>query len=526
MNGFFDQIIGILKQLPLSRKIFMGCVAAATVGGLAWMFLLSNQVDFQTVYANVPPEDASQIVEKLKEQKIEYRLTANGTGILVPADKVYEVRLSMAGSGIPRGGSVGFEIFDETKFGTTQFVQKLNYQRALQGELARTIKQFREVIDARVMIVMPKKSVFVEESKPPSASVLLKTRSRLSRDKVEAVVHLVSSAVEDLETDRVTVVDSSGKVLSSGVPETDEPGALAGKQLEYRLSLEKNLATRIQSMLERIVGNGKAIVRASADMNFDQVDINEEIYDPEVQIVRSRQNSVESNDKKSVPTGRASSVNPVTSDASKKETSDVNKREDETVNYEINRTIRRTVQPVGTVNRLSVAVVLDGTYMPETDKSGKTIRKYVARSQDELDQFAKVVKKAMGYNSDREDQVSIESFPFSYIADVEMSEPSVFDWPALMKQYGKSLVNVVMILLVFIFIVRPFVRGLRQHSGGMADGTTLLTAEGREALPAGEVPEALPEPQSMKLKDRAVFQARQDVDKTADIVRSWVSEAT
>jgi flagellar M-ring protein FliF len=526
MNRFFEQTIGIIKQLPLSRKILMGCVMVVAIGGLSGMFFWSSQVDFQTVFANVPPEDASQIVEKLKEQKIAYRLVANGTGIMVPADKVYDVRLFMAGSGIPRGGSVGFEIFDESKFGTTQFVQKLNYQRAIQGELARTIKQFREVVDARVMIVMPKTSVFVEDSKPPSASVLLKTRSRLSPDKVAAVVHLVSSSVEDLTPERITVVDSTGRVLSSGVPEADEPGAMATKQLEYKLALEKNLATRIQSMLERIVGDGKAIVRANADMNFDQVDINEEIYDPEVHIIRSRQNSTESNDRKSVPAGKASSVNPVMAGDTKKETSDVSKREDETVNYEINRMTRRTVQPVGSVNRLSVAVVLDGTYASEADKSGQTVRKYVARSQDELDQFTKVVKKAMGYNADREDQISIESFPFSYMADMEMLDPSGFDWPALSKQYGKSLVNIIMILLVFIFIVRPFVKGLRQNSEEIADAPALLTTGGPEALLEGEALGALPEPQSMNLKDRAVFQARQDVEKTAGIVRGWVNEAS
>ncbi len=524
MSRFFEQLIAIFGQMPLSRKILMGCVVAAAVGGLAGMFVWSNRVDFQTVYANVPPEDAAQIVEKLKEDKIPYRLVANGTGIMVPEDKVYEVRLAMAGSGIPRGGTVGFEIFDESKFGTTQFVQKLNYQRALQGELARTIKQFQEVVEARVMIVMPKTSVFVEESKPPSASVLLKTRSRLSRDKVAAVVHLVSSAVEDLTPDRVTVVDSTGKVLSTGVPEDEEPETLASKQLEYKLSFEKNLATRIQTMLERVVGEGKAIVRVSADMNFNQIDINEEIYDPEVHIVRSRQNTIESSDKKSTPASAASSVNPVST--SNKETSDVSKREDETVNYEINRTIRRIVQPVGSVKRLSVAVVLDGTYSSEPDKEGHPVRKYMARTQEELDQFVKVVKKAMGYNADREDQLSIESFPFSYMADMELSEPSGIDWTELLKQHGKSIVNIIMIILVFLFIVRPFVRGLRHPRGEAGDEPALLTAEGREALPEGANTEALPEPGSMNLRERAVFQARQDVEKTANIVRRWVNEAS
>ena len=474
MNRLLEQIIGILQGLPSSKKILMGCVVLMVIGGFAGMLFWTSKVDFQMVYTHLPPEDASQVVEKLKEQKIPYRLAGNGTGVMVPADKVYEVRLSMAASGIPRGGSVGFEIFDESKFGTSQFVQKLNYQRALQGELARTIRQFREVIDARIMIVMPKDSVFVEEAKPPSASVLLKTRSRLSRDKVAAVIHLVSSAVEDLTPDRVTVVDSTGKVLSTGVPEEEAPGNLASKQLEFKIAYERNLAGRIQTMLEKIVGEGNAIVRASADMNFNQVDINEEIFDPEVQIVRSRQNSVESIDqKKSTSPEKASTVNPSPPAGKAKETSDTSKRQDETVNYEINRTIRRIVQPVGAVKRLSVAVVLDGTYVTESDKTGNTVRKYVARSQDELDQFAKVVQKAMGYNADREDQVSVESFPFSYMSDMESSDPPGFDWGVLLKQYSRGLVNILIILLVFLFIVRPIARGLNAPRAVTADGPEL-----------------------------------------------------
>jgi len=510
--------------MPLSRKLLMACILLAAMGALAGMLVWSHTVDFQMAYANVAPEDAAQIVEKLKEQKIAYRVFANGTGIMVPADKVYEVRLSMAGSGIPRGGTVGFEIFDETKFGISQFVQKLNYQRALQGELARTIKQFREVVDARVMIVMPKESVFVEETKPPSASVLLKTRSRLSQDKVAAVVHLVSSAVEDLTPNRVTVVDSTGKVLSAGVPEEQAPENMASKQLEYKLAYEQNLSRRIQTMLEPVVGEGKVIVRASADMDFSQVDVNEEIFDPEVQVVRSRQNSAEDSDRKSVPAAGASSVNPAHS-ATAKETSDVNKRQDETVNYEINRTVRRTVQPVGAVKRLSVAVVLDGNYVTETDKTGNVGRKYVARSQEELDPFVKVVKQAMGFNADREDQVTVESFPFSYMADMETAKPTGFEWDTLLKQYGRSLVNIVLILLVFVFIVRPIARGLRQPQTDALDEVTLIGHEQREALPEPDGRGALPEPGRMNLKDQAVFQARQDVEKTVTIVRSWVNEA-
>ena len=524
MSQLFEQIISIFRSLPASRKVLMGSVLLMVVAGLSIMFLWANKIDFQSVFTNLSPEDASQIVERLKEQKIPYQLTGNGTGIMVPADKVYDVRLAMAGAGIPKGNSVGFEIFDNTNFGTTEFVQKLNYQRALQGELARTIKQFREVVDAKVMIVMPKDSVFIEDVKPPSASVLLKTRSNLARGKVAAVVHLVSSAVESLTPDRVTVVDTNGKVLSTGVPEQEAVDHLANKQLDYKLAFERNLAGRIQTMLERIVGEGKAIVRATVDMDFNQVDINEEIFDPEVQIVRSRQNTTESQDQKSAPAAAASSVNPVTNTSTAKETSDVSKRQDETVNYEINRTVRRIVRPVGSVKRLSVAAVLDGKHVTETGKDGNVARKYVARSPEELEQFKKIVQKAMGYDADREDQVSVESFPFSYMSDLEMTEPAGFDWSVFAKQHGRSLINIFLVLLVFLFIVRPLIKSVktvRSEVGGQA----LLTAEEEKTLL--EAPESglLPEPEHSSNRSRAVHQAGQDVEKTATLVRTWVNEA-
>ena len=201
----------------------------------------------------------------------------------------------------------------------------------------------------------------------------------------------------------------------------------------------------------------------------------EEIFDPEVQIVRSRQNTTESQDLKSAPAAAASSVNPVTSTSVAKETSDVRKRQDETVNYEINRTVRRIVRPVGSVKRLSVAAVLDGKHVTETGKDGNVTRKYVARSPEELEQFKKIVQKAMGYDADREDQVSVESFPFSYMTDLEMTEPAGFDWTVFAKQHGRSFINIFLVLLVFIFIVRPLIKSVKAVRSGVG-GQALLTA--------------------------------------------------
>ncbi len=520
-NPVIEQIVDIYKEMPMQRKAVIGVVVALVLSGFAGMFFWANQTEFQPVYTGLSSEDASMIVEKLKEQKIPYKLAGDGSTIMVPVEKVYDTRLFLAGLGLPKGGGVGFEIFDETDFGTTEFVQKLNYQRALQGELARTIKEFREVIDARVMIVMPRDSVFIEETKPASASVLLKLRNDLSKEKISAVVNLVASAVEGLDPKMITVVDTNGNVLSKGMPEDDDESA-ANKQLEYKMSFEQNLTRRIQTMLEAIVGKGKAIVRVAADMDFSRIDINEEVFDPDAQVIRSQHNIAEVLDNKSGP-GEVSSVNPIPAGTSR-EVSEKNERQNETINYEINRTIRRTIVPVGSIKRLSVAVVLDGTYGFETNEVGEQIRKYIARPQEDLDQFTKIVRQAMGYNADREDQVSVESFPFSYME--EMDEPAVFEWAAFIKRYGRSIINIFLIMLVFLFIVVPLIKTMKSINQAIVESAVLAAEEKAKALAPPEDRDALPEPDVTKMttREKAVYLAQEDLIKTTNIMRSWLRE--
>ncbi len=527
MNPVVEQTSSILKSMPLSRKIAMVAVLGLVVTGFALMFFWANTIDYQPLYTNLSPEDASEIIAKLKEQRVAYQLGGGGTMILVPAEKVYDVRLSMAGAGLPSGGAVGHELFDETDFGTTEFVQKLNYKRALQGELARTIKQFREIVDAKVLVVMPKNSIFIQETKPPSASVLLKLRSSMGQEKVDAIVHLVASAIEDLSPERVTVVDTNGKVLSRGNPE-EKVGSLASSQFDYKSAYEKNLAARIQTMLEQIVGEGKAIVRVSADMSFDQVNINEELYDPDSQVIRSKQSIVESADQRAGSSGSVSSVNPVGAAASTtapQNRSDRSQRQDETVNYEINRTIRQVVKPVGTVQRLSVATVLDGSYVFETDANGNQVRKYVARTKEELAHFKTIVQNAMGYSSDREDQVSVESFPFAYMDEMTMEKSPAFDWVPLVKQYGRTILNVFLILLVFLFVVRPMIKTVKEVKSTVVQ--SLPAGAGRpDELPEPPAAAGLPELADQDPRQKAENLAKQNVDKTSNLIRGWIGEAS
>jgi flagellar M-ring protein FliF len=528
MNAAIQQIINIYNRLPLSKKLLLAGVGVLLIAGFGAMFFWANRINYQPLYTNLTPEDAAQVVEKLKEQKMPYQLEGGGTMVMVPAEKVYELRLALAGDGVLKGGTVGYEIFNTSDFGTTEFVQKLNYQRALQGELARTIKEFQEVEDARVMVVMAKDSVFVEETKPPSASVLLKLKSRMSPEKISAVVNLVASAVEDLSPDRVTVVDTTGKVLSKGGGEEQKMGSIASTQFDHTLTIEKSLTQRIQSMLERIVGKGKAIVRVTANVVYDQVDINEEIYDPDVQVVRSRQSVSESSDRKAGPPGAVSSVNPATKQGITRrgrETSDTNKRQDEIVNYEINRTVKRTAKPTGSIKRLSVAVVLDGTYQSETDAEGNLVRKYVARTEAELEQFKKIVQNAMGYSADREDQVTVESFPLAYMDEMSAASSSGVDWQRLLKNHGRTIINSIIIMLIFFFIIRPLIRSVKEIKASVVENV-LPSPEEQKALPEPESKGALPEPESPSPQEKAATMSAQNMDKAANVVKGWLNEAS
>jgi flagellar M-ring protein FliF len=516
--------------MPLSQKLMMAFILFLTAAGFVGLYMYGQKTMYQPLYGNLSAEDAATIVEKLREQKVPFQIEGSGSLVLVPAEKVYDIRLSLASLGLPRGGGVGFEVFDETDFGTTEFVQKLNYQRALQGELSRTIKEFSEVADARVMIVMPKDSVFIEESKPASASVLLKLRGKLSKSKVAAVVNLVASAVEDLSPDSVTVVDTGGNVLSKRSGESGKETELADAKLEYKLTYETTLARQIQSMLERIVGSGKAIVRVAADMNFDQVDLSEEIYDPEVQVIRSRQTTTESSDSSQGADNGISSVNPVAGSGEptgvSNQRTEKAQKQNETVNYEISRTLRRTVNPVAEIERISVAAVLDGNYTLETDRDGRQTRTFVPRTEAEISQFEDIVQKAMGYNADREDQVTVESFPFAYMEEMTLEGSPGTDWLALFKRYGHLGGYAVLVIVVFMFLIKPLTQVVQEVATQAGQGMLTVRAQENGELPGVPGREALPAPAEMSGREKAAFLARQDVEKTTEQVRGWLGEAS
>jgi flagellar M-ring protein FliF len=518
MNQFLD----LLKSLPLSRKISMAFVLGLVIAGFVFMFVWSNQEDYQVLYNNLTPEDGGAIVSKLKEQHIPYQVEANGRIIMVPSEKVYEVRLALAAEGIPSGGNIGFEIFDTTDFRTTKFVQELNFRRALQGELARTINQFEEVRSSKVFIVIPKESLFVEESKPASASIQLDLKSSLPPAKLAAIIHLVASAVEGLDPEQVTVVDTKGRVIFKGGDSGGATALVSNTQLEYTREVEDEIRKNVQSMLEGIVGAGKAIVRVNAEINFNKITLNEEEYDSFAPVVRSTRNIEESlsSRKGEVSTGqtlinqRRGVVPPPAGTQESKTKKDV------VTNYEINKITRTILKPAGAISRLSVAAVIDGTYSVTTREDGTIQKNYVPRTEEELKKFEDIVKRAMGYSEDREDQVSVSSIAFADATGIDTvaeEAPEKFDLVKFLTGHKKAIVNMVLVCLVFFLIVRPLLKGLK----GMAGGAISRRFE----LPgATEEYAQIPETKEVSHREKALEITKTNPGKTEQLLKEWVAE--
>ena len=566
MNPVIEKIITMFKEMSMVRKVLLGGLVLVVVAGFITMFVWANKMPYKAAYSGLSQEDAAAVVEMLKSTKKPYRLAGDGTTILVPDAMVYDVRLTMAKEGIPKGAGVGYEIFDKSEFGTTEFVQKINKKRALQGELARTIAAFEAVKDAKVMIVLPKESVFVEEAKQPSASILLELIADLKKDEVAAIAHLVASSVQDLTPQLVTIVDTAGRILFEGKSEEEQARidaeSLADAQYQYKVRFEENMTRRIQTMLERIVGANKAIVRATSEMDFSKNNMNEEIYDPFErggEFIRSRKNRAEKVVQLDEQVGTPSSVNPITDEdqAGEKNRERVNKSDD-TVNYEISRRIRETQKPMAELTRLSVAAVIDGKYELQTNDKGNTKRVYMPRSAEEMRQFQSIVSRAMGYNEERNDQVSMECFPFASIGDMQGTQEKLTGWRMVQKEHGRLISNLLLVFVLFLFIIRPIIKTVRdikvtveQEALPSPEELAQIETEDKEpdfidmnADQQREFFETMTEDQKeefiqkmnaaertaylakMSDQEKARYYAEKDLFKTVNIIKGWLGEVT
>jgi flagellar M-ring protein FliF len=383
--------------LGRARQLGAAVVCLAVTGllflGSQWMF----DSQYVPLFASLASEDAGAIIAQLKASKTPYRIGGTGEQILVPADKVAELRLRMAVQGLPLGGGVGFEVFDKTSFGVSDFSQRVNYQRALQGELARTIGQLRGVSRARVHLVMPQPSLFSDRERQPSASIFLKMAAggRLAPEEVRGIVHLVASSVEGLSPERITLVDTAGRVLAAG----SDGGASAGlspRRIEIKTAVEEGLERRVQTLLDSALGAGQAVTRVTAQINFDQVERTEERFD-QTPVARQETRTVETtNGSSQTPTSTPAPPPPVTTPApgaappapAASTHSTTTTRETENVSYELSRIVAKTLTTPGEVQRLSMAVMLNTNTKTVQGPDKKEVREPAPRSPEELRMLA------------------------------------------------------------------------------------------------------------------------------------------
>lgn len=467
------QLRAIIQTMSASKMMALFILVAATVAGLIMMITWSGRPDFVPLYSHLAPEDAGEVVAVLREKKIEYQLSHDGATVQIPREKLYEVRLDLASQGLPRGG-LGFEVFDNAKLGVTEFVQNINYQRALQGELSRTISGLDEVESTRVHIVMPQRSLFIEEEEAATASVILKLRHGrwLSEEQIQGIVHLVSSSVPRLLPANVTVVDNNGKMLSSSMDE-QSVSKLSADHLEFQQRKEHDLEKRITSMLEKILGPDKAIVRVACDLDFIQQEKTEEMFLPENQVVRSEQLSNETSSQADpgvagIPGLAANITQPQTTTTNGAANAKGFQKADSTRNYEIGKTVSRKIMPVGKLQRLSVAVVVDGTYktvMVGKDKEQHEEVQYVPRSAEEITTFENVVKSAINFDQARGDKVEVANMPFN--ADKLMAEEEGSRWLDQVRGFGgifKYLAVALFVFSTFVYVIRPLISWLTDTS--------------------------------------------------------------
>ncbi|ELN2738616.1 flagellar M-ring protein FliF [Pluralibacter gergoviae] len=430
-------VIAQLERLRSSPKLVLAIAAAAALSLIIGLVFWAQTPEYRVLYTNISDQDGGAVVSQLSQMNIPYRFTDRGGAITVPADKVYEARLKLAQLGLPKGGEVGFELLDQEKFGISQFSEQVNFQRALEGELSRTIETLGPVHTVRVHLAIPKPSMFVREQKVASASVTVTLNSGRSLDsgQVNAITYLISSAVPGLNADHVTVVDQNGRLLTQSGEQ-----AIQTSHLKYTSDLEADYQQRIQAILAPIVGHSNVKAQVTAQLDFTLHEQTDEAYQPNTDVnkmaIRSRQNSISQQGGRNAvggvpgalsnqaPTPAAAPLTrPLGAGAVQNSTSQTstaasqapasavpyNNRQDETTNYEVNRTLTHTKRNLGEVERLSVAVVVN--YLP--GKGGKP----AALTKEQLAQIDTLVKEAVGYSAQRGDTVNVINSPFSTVEE-------------------------------------------------------------------------------------------------------------
>jgi flagellar M-ring protein FliF len=487
----------LLASLTLRQKIAIGAALLTVAGAVAWLVRWNREKDFRPLFTNLSAEDAGAIVTKLKEGGVEYRLPESGGVVLVPSAKIAEQRLAMAAAGIPKSGRIGFELFDKTNFGVTDFTEHVNYRRALEGELERSVMALAEVEQARVHLTFPKDSVFLDSQQPAKASVLIKLRSqaRLSPRNVLAINHLIASAVEGLSPDAVSVLDMNGNLLGKPRSAEDEASGLSDATLEYRQRIEAQLLAKINAALTPLLGEGRFHAGVSVECDFSAGEQSEEAFDPARSVMLSSQrveDSLSSTSTSGVP-GTASTL-PRPNSRPSGGVSGGAARVTENITYQPTRTVKRTKLPSGSIKKMSVAVLIDQDLAWEKDRTGYK-RVLTPPSPEKLKVIKEMVTGVAGLDGQR-DQISVDSLPFESTlrkpAPVDPAAPKSapagapqgrFAWPPQLTRQqwmiaGGAGAAVLLLAVGGFFFLR---KKKRKKAKKAASGAALAASE----LPAG-----------------------------------------
>jgi flagellar M-ring protein FliF len=556
VSGVQGYVQGFLAQMSSQQKTGLMLAVSAIVALLAGGWMWTQAPEYKVLFSNISDRDGGAIIASLQQLNVPYKFADGGGAILVPANQVHDIRLKLASQGLPKGGLVGFELMENQKFGTSQFLEQVNFQRALEGELARSIQALSAVSSARVHLAIPKQSVFVREQQKPSASVLLNLHPgrSLEPQQVNAIIHLVSSSVPNLPVKNVTVVDQHGELLSK----IDESGANTGLdpgQLKYVQALEQSYIKRIEAILGPIVGQENIRAQVAADIDFSQSEQTDEIYKPNQNpadsAVRSQQTSESSSvgqteggvpgalsnqppepatapittqppraptpTNPNAPPGSNASQPPVEAPTPVPAPPTSN-RKDATTNYEVDKTIQHIRRPVGGVKRLSVAVVVN--YRKVADQGGSSGTQPL--SEAEKGQITDLVKEAMGYNRERGDTLNVVNSPFTVTDPEAVPELPLWKQPEMIElaqQLGKVLLISGLVLYLVLGVVRPSLKRMNQPAPPLLTDSTEDEVE-------PQLVAVKPNPQISKHEQNLATArqlARDDPKLVANVVKQWVA---
>lgn len=528
-----SQVKNFIDRFTPSQRIFLISVIALTIIVMILIINAATAFNYGVLFSNLTPKDSGLILEQLKSKKVPYKIVSDGSVIKVPENKIAELRIELAANGLPEGGGVGFEIFDKTSLSTSGFAQDINYIRAVESELAKSISQLREVISAKVHIAMPKRSAFIEDQEPAKASIILKMKpgAQFSGNTIPAILHLTAQSVEGLKPENIAIVDVAGNILSK--PADDQEEMFTDSRFSYQKNLENSFSRKIVNLLEPIVGPGKVRANVKLALDFDKVETTEETVDPDRLAKVSEKSEISSSTGGLKAGGSQNSGAPGSAGRSKSENSQVN--------YEVSKKVTHVIKPVGEIKKISAAIIVDDGVKVETvdGQLQKDIRK---RTPEELQTLTRLVQVAVGYNTERGDIVEVVNLSFDtsalaesdFLQEQEKKQLFIND----LIKYG---IYALIILLLFFLILRPVFKkvieifkdsntryeGIDTHK---LDRKKIIALQ--EARDNAEIERELIEqykiPKSSKkssiIREKVVDFAGKNIDETASLVRSFLVE--